>query len=177
MAILRRSLLVATGLLLLQPVAVHPAHGGARGTGRIITAHLVLDGSRHAQVSVVEGAVLTISTPSAGKIGLVPRVAGDVLEVRVLEIQKDPAAGTEKQVELGVATVSMAEETRIVASPVPMSFTWLGTLAPPPEGREPLGPCTRCCVTCEGFTVCGCHIVLNCGSCCCPDTCSCDDRR
>jgi hypothetical protein len=62
----------------------------------------------------------------------------------------------------------------VASSPIPIAVQWTDTLAPPTP-RQGGEPCTRCCVTCQGVTLCGCRIVLDCGRCCCTDTCNCDD--
>jgi hypothetical protein len=33
--------------------------------------------------------------------------------------------------------------------------------------QELLAPCSRCCVTCDGVTVCWCEVWMSCGHCCC----------
>lgn len=36
---------------------------------------------------------------------------------------------------------------------------------------QPHGPCSTCCVTCDGWRFCGCAVEASCGSCCCTACC------
>ncbi|MGE5359189.1 MAG: hypothetical protein ACM3NQ_09235 [Bacteroidales bacterium] len=39
-----------------------------------------------------------------------------------------------------------------------------------PSGQ---GPCSTCCVACQGVVFCACDVETLCGRCCCPDACQC----
>lgn len=167
---------------LVMTLAALVAQSGSLGTvpsieapsSTVVHLHLMLGTGSGADVVVRDGGAVTISTPEHSKTGLVLRLAGAMLHVALVEYVRD-ASGAEREVSLGSMEVREGVETVPPASPVPFAFVWTGTGPGPTSALKPAGPCTRCCVTCQGFTVCGCHIVMDCGSCCCPDTCNCDD--
>jgi len=112
----------------------------------------------------------------AGPRRLVPAADGGSLALDVFEIAVDPATGAETRQWLGRAVLQHRVWADVPASPIPLALQWTDTLTGPSAmSLQPAGPCTRCCVTCEGITICGCRIILDCGWCCCPDTCNCDN--
>jgi hypothetical protein len=170
-------MVIVTGacLLLSSPPA---ARAQLLPSPNTVAAHVVVDGIRHADVAVPEGSPLTITTPDGRKIRLVPRRSGDNLRVEVIDVINLPDVPEAAQ-PAGSVELLQNTETPVAIGRVPLLVTWtgIGTATAAATGVQPDQPCSRCCVTCQGFTLCGCHIVMDCGFCCCPLTCSCDDAR
>jgi hypothetical protein len=121
------------------------------------------------------GDTLTIAREDGVTVGLVPSVDGDGLALDAFQIATDPVTGAESRRWLGRVALRPHVWADVSVSPIPIALQWTDSL-PRPAASSPQtsGPCTRCCVTCEGLTLCGCRIILDCGWCCCSDTCNCD---
>jgi hypothetical protein len=60
-----------------------------------------------------------------------------------------------------------------VEAPVPLQVEFVRATTADAVIKDPQGPCTECCVLCEGKLWCACLVQTACGDCCCPDTCPC----
>ena len=121
------------------------------------------------------GDTLTITREDGLRVGLVPSADGDGLALDAFQIATDPVTGAESRRWLGRVALRQHVWADVPGSPIPIALQWTDSL-PRPTAASPQtsGPCTRCCVTCEGLPLCGCRIILDCGWCCCSDTCNCD---
>ena len=145
-------------------------------TSAIVAFNVRLNASSSGSARIGLGDTLSLTRQDGPTVGLVPTSDGDRLALDVFDITVDAATGAESRRWLGRVQLLSQIWTDVPASPIPLSLQWTDTLTgPPTASSQPAGPCTRCCVTCEGLTLCGCRIILDCGWCCCPDTCNCDN--
>ena len=97
---------------------------------------------------------------------------GLVVLVAVIERRSDTSAETIRQ--SGMVEMELGRVASVETAAGVWDVTWLDTLPPePPRPPTQQHPCTVCCVTCLGYTFCACSVVMECGSCCCPDSCAC----
>ena len=149
----------------------------AQGSARAIDFSLRVGSVHSGTARVVEGNALTISAKDGTRTALVPTLDDARLFVDVVVIRPDGNGGETRQ-SVGRLELTHGQWVDVASASVPLAIRWDGTSEQPRQANEVVyGPCTRCCVTCEDITICGCRIVLDCGSCCCSFTCICDDAR
>jgi hypothetical protein len=110
-------------------------------------------------------------------LGLIPSLRQSSVDLLIVEITKDPTTGNEGVREVGRLPLERGKAVQFEPLGVPLEIEWADTL-PPSAGQTiaPNGPCTICCVTCGQSTLCACLVEMDCGTCCCPAACACDDR-
>ncbi len=101
-------------------------------------------------------------------MALVPLLDGAGLEVMVALIERGGQPSGERLRQVNKARVGVAQRTTIQTPLFDLDATWVETQPPAPPPRSPLGPCTMCCITCLGYTMCACEVEMPCGRCCCP---------
>jgi hypothetical protein len=142
----------------------------------VLILGLQIDGLTPGIAHIGEGAVLKITKDGGPTIGLLATFRDEEhIVVKVMEIAKPSlSAPEEEQRVLFETTVTLAMPAiSVLAGPYSLNLRWAG-VDPAPSNTLESGPCTKCCVSCSGYTVCGCRIQLDCGACCCSDTCNCD---
>lgn len=138
------------------------------------------------RLKIINGEMARIST-ARGTVGLTPRIAGEGVELHLFEILNSGGTG-ERMRETARLPLVVGIVERVTSMPFdveaevldtsalpPLPLGWSsqlsGTCAPaaPTTGAEinPLAPCSRCCVTCDGVTACACEVWQPCGHCCC----------
>ena len=162
---------------LLIAVLIRPGHAQTRATSvpvskETITIRLVL-AQTPATATIQNGALARMAIKDGPTLGFIPIIAGLAVKLAVVEIVTDPTTGNERVHQLSQTTLPMGEVVHLDATPVPIEVELLNTASGSSgQGDSPNGPCTTCCVTCDGYTVCACAVTMHCGQCCCPDCCT-----
>ena len=132
---------------------------------RIITTDGV-DGT----LTVVDGGSVRVSRVGTGAVEIVASLDGDVLSLAVSLIESNDEGSNEGTQEIGRARLARGRSARISTPALSFELTWLRSEPSPPSptGQLASGPCTICCITCLGYTMCACEVVMECGRCCCP---------
>jgi hypothetical protein len=120
-----------------------------------------------ATVTVLNGGMVRVKRANVPALALVPLLDGAVLEVKVGVIDRKQGAG-ESLRQIGLVRLGVGGRTALQTPAFNLDLTWVQTKPPAVPPSEPLGPCTTCCITCFGYTVCGCDVEMPCGHCCCP---------
>jgi hypothetical protein len=128
-----------------------------------LTAH---DGVE-ATVTVLNGGMVRVKHVSGGTLALVPLLDGAALRVMVGVIERKPGEG-ESLRQVGLVRVGVGQRTPLQTPVLDLDLTWVDTKPPAVPPSEPTGPCTTCCITCYGYTMCACEVEMPCGRCCCP---------
>jgi hypothetical protein len=85
---------------------------------------------------------------------------------------EDRSAAAEPMLrEMTVLGIDLPTEQRTLSGGTCTNTPGVSSLETTP-GVIPPGPCSRCCVTCDGVTACACAVSMGCGSCCCNPCCN-----
>ena len=145
----------------------------------LVRLRLVVTPGVPATLAVHNGEMARLKTPDGAQYGLTPVVADGAPRLIVFRITQGGSPGSERLEQL--ARLDLSPET-FVSYPAadPVFEVALLEIKPPAAAAQssaipagPDGPCVRCCVTCDGVTACACAVQMDCGSCCCPDHCTC----
>ncbi len=148
------------------------AHTQPLSADRVVL-EIHIEGETPATVHVRNGQLARVQVGGALDLGLVPVVKDGKIELVVLEILRDVVTGNEGLRQLARYQLGRAIVKRLDGLAPVIDVTWLETLGPATAPSEPSGPCSQCCVTCGNILYCGCVVIAECGSCCCPDACIC----
>ncbi len=143
----------------------------ARPAIQVVRLRLIADGKELARISTPGGAMATMSRENGEAIGLTPSVQDDGVTLTVAV--KDPATGEFKIV--GRYPLVRHVPVDVSTERTPLAVEWLETTIATPVagGVSGAGPCTVCCVICDGITLCACEVTTSCGHCCCKEACGC----
>lgn len=145
----------------------------------LVRLKLVVTPGVPATVAVRNGEMARLTTPDGAQYGLTPVVADVTPRLIVFRITQVGSPGSERLEQ--VARLDLLTGTSVsypAADPVfevtllevrPSAASAKSSATP----ADPDGPCVRCCVTCDGVTACACAVQMDCGSCCCQDSCTC----
>jgi hypothetical protein len=127
-----------------------------------------------ATVTVLNGGTARVQAEGSDPLGLVPVVREGGIDLLVFEILPDPATGNEGLRQIARLRLDRDRAESIEQAQPPIEVRWVDTL---PQGLQeppsPNGPCSTCCVLCDDVLFCGCVVITECGSCCCPAVCQC----
>lgn len=132
-----------------------------------------------ATLAVRNGDMARLKTPDGAQYGLTPVAANGAPRLIVFRITR--AVGSEAERLEQLARLDLSTDTYVSYPAADSVFeVTLLEIKPPAANANaiggpagPDGPCVRCCVTCDGVTACACAVRMDCGSCCCPDYCTC----
>jgi hypothetical protein len=97
----------------------------------------------------------------------------------LFRVAKALPEGHETIEQLGTLELDGKSASRFEGTPFPFDVRFIQSYVPAaPQTRPPPspdGPCTQCCVRCDGIEACACAVKMGCGSCCCPEHCGCLD--
>jgi hypothetical protein len=131
-----------------------------------------------ATVSIRNGEMGRWTLRDGDQYGLTPVVSDSHSRLILFRITTEGTAGAERLQQVASLPLLPDKAAAYPAAEPLFIVTLLGTSAIP-AGTDPNpgtdGPCSRCCVTCDGITGCGCAVQMDCGSCCCSDHCTCAD--
>jgi len=130
-----------------------------------ITLRLTVGDSAPIVAKGVEGTAMRLGLPEGTWLEFIPALVDGALEVTIRE--EEAADGARDQ----VLRLDQAQGAFDVEHGI--QIDWLSTDARPIGEAGLRGPCTTCCVTCDGHTFCACEVTMSCGHCCCPDSCTC----
>lgn len=128
-------------------------------------------------------------TSSYRVLGLTPRLTKAGVELHLLQVVQGMRGG-ERIRQVAMVPLRLGQRSRFATTFVDLEAELLDPLALPPlpaewsianqgDSAAALGapgglagdprsaPCTRCCVTCGGVTLCACEVWMACGWCCC----------
>lgn len=168
------------GALAGPPAAAQQAHT-VRISDHPVFLDLRVDGAP-LRVKVFNGEMARITFQEV-TVGLTPKLTPEGANVYLFEIMTE-GSGAERirQVErlslvvgqpLRFATTLLSLEVTLLdpAALPPLPAGWPGAPgsqpAPASAQATPDGPCSECCVTCDGVKVCACEVWQPCGHCCC----------
>lgn len=132
-----------------------------------------VEGREPARLKTLNGGMARLTLPDGAVVGVTPLVRQGRGEVHLFEILEGEAEGAERlrqvermEVSLGVPAVfpQHARTVEVTVLEVRPEVPGAGKRA---CGDGTDGPCTRCCVTCDGITACACEVWMSCGHCCC----------
>ena len=101
------------------------------------------------------------------RLALSPELNGGRLQLLVRDISLS------EQSESLVFAMGFGEPV-VINSAHALSVEWLKTDTALPMGATDDDPCRTCCITCDGFTLCACEVLMSCGHCCCKSACTCE---
>lgn len=180
---------VVTGAAGVAAVAVVRGQAPAVGTVPLsphaVTLRLTLADGLEATVRVLNGGMARISREHGASLGITP-VIGVPHRVVLFDVGLSPD-GEPRSLRQGASVeVEPGKPAALAWNGGPLEVTWLD-VAPvdagkfrraraavaPEEVRRSDGPCSQCCVTCSGVSVCACLVQTPCGNGCCPEACDC----
>lgn len=124
-------------------------------------------GNRPARMRVRSGQRATVTPFGEPTIDITPFLKDSVVEVVLGVSGSDRASWQRFEMAWGGDAVSAAVGGRVV------NIQWTAVLDDGQMAEEPDGPCTQCCVICDGVLACACVVQTACGDCCCPTACRC----
>jgi hypothetical protein len=163
---------VAVCLLVGVGVARMPAwRAGAQEADARVIKLRVLSGDREvAKLGVRNGATARVSGNDAEVLYLTPSLTANGVELVVAAGPVGGGAANAAVVGRYSLTFSLAVD--VGTARTSLQIEWLDTTSGP--ATAPGSPsCRECCLTCDGWTMCACEVIMPCGRCCCPDTCGC----
>jgi hypothetical protein len=138
---------------------------GAQAGKATITLRLTVGDTAPIVAKGVEGGPMRLALPDGTRLQFIPSLNEGALEVTIRD--EEAADETKARVlRLDHADGAFDAEHGI-------QIDWLATDGPPIGESGLREPCTTCCVTCDGYTVCACEVTMSCGHCCCPSACTC----
>jgi hypothetical protein len=150
--------------------------GGNTGRRDQVISLRIVAAGRTATVKVLNHGCVTIRTDTKQEIALAADVLADSAGVglRVWAPPTGETAACDKGTPLSSQRLAAGSRVSFTARGVALEAEWLSTKAVTLTVPAGNGPCTQCCVTCDGFTWCACEVVTTCGRCCCPNACGCE---
>jgi hypothetical protein len=162
--LIRRATLVVTVAALGAPAC------GGTAQKTPVRLHLWLSGEVVGQFRAAIGRDVTISVAGQSSIQLTPSFDSRSLVLR-LRSGSDATAPPKP----GAERVLYLDHSRPVAIPeTALAIEWLRD-----DGSQdalPARPCSRCCVSCAGVSICACSVRMPCGSCACDGACAASQR-
>jgi hypothetical protein len=133
------------------------------------------------RVIAVDGGAVRIEQAEGRRFSLVPAISGLQVTLTLFEVIPNPADGSDQVLRL--ADYEHLEPGMMVDLAVPEVIGRLEIVKIKPAAVVSLDqldttqscllsgdrPCTDCCVSCGGTTLCGCYVELSCGTCCCRE--------
>ena len=137
----------------------------------VLTLQLTIDSTKVARVSVPDAGAARISSDAGDTVVLTPRLRREEVELTV-GIQSRAVDSVGAPLPSGAYVLAVARPTRVVTRSMAFDVEWVETRSVS-NSTVANGPCSECCITCDGLTYCACEVTTPCGRCCCPDTCGC----
>jgi hypothetical protein len=136
----------------------------------VVELRLLVDGEMTATVRVRIGDHSTVKREGKPAIWLLPSIAGSLLVLKI----NQPGIEQGDGVELGNVSLEPGEPLHVTAGQYEFEIVWTDLIQATSAGSDSQpGPCSSCCVVCDGGLVCGCVVETPCGRCCCPNACDC----
>lgn len=139
----------------------------------VIGLRLLSNRKSPADIWVRAGQQATTGRLGGLTVGLTPTVRGVTIELAVVRLADETGGG--EPTEIMRFEMALGDAIEVDVDSMHLQVTWF-EIVPGAGGGEalgPAGPCTVCCVMCDGQTTCGCRVTTPCGNCCCPSACSC----
>ena len=164
-----------TGLIRRTALVATVAALGAVACGRTapktpVRLRLWLSGEVVGQFRAATGHDVTITVAGQSTIQLTPSLDTGSLVLRLR--RGSDAAGAPKR---GAERALYLDRSQPVAIPeTALAIEW-----PRDDGSQdalPARPCSRCCVSCAGVSICACSVRMPCGSCACDGACAASQR-
>ena len=161
---------------LLSAVAVLPAHAQVKASSvpisrDVVSLRLVV-GETQATLAVQNGGLARVSVKGGPTLGLIPVIGPRGVGLGVFEVVVDPTTGNEGIRQLTKSALTRGVAVQLDRLPLPLQVELVSTRAGRQPGPGPMG-CITCCVVCGDYTVCGCEVEMECGTCCCASACIC----
>ncbi len=139
----------------------------------VVRLALTADGQDIATLSTPSGTMATMAVEGGEEVGLTPDVEGNRVTLAVSV--KNPATGEFTVV--GRYTLHRNQPADVSTPHTRLQVEWLETVDMTVSALTNVtpqnGPCSTCCIVCDGKTICACEVNTSCGYCCCPEHCSC----
>ena len=177
---MRTSLVVSSSAITLLVVALgvsgHPSGLSSQTADErppIVGLKVTVDGGSPSRLRVQAGQQATVGRVGKGGIGMTPLVREGWIELVIVRL---PEGGETAAIEeLARLELRRGEVGHVDAGFMTLDIEWTELIPRTGADAGALagGPCTQCCVFCEGVWTCGCVVETPCGRCCCPDACVC----
>ena len=177
---MRTSLVVSSSAITLLVVALgvsgHPSGLSSQTADErppIVGLKVTVDGGSPSRLRVQAGQQATVGRVGKGGIGMTPLVREGWIELVIVRL---PEGGETAAIEeLARLELRRGEVGHVDAGFMTLDIEWTELIPRTGADAGALagGPCTQCCVFCEGEWHCACLVETVCGRCCCPDACVC----
>jgi len=139
----------------------------------VIGLRVVADRKSPADMWVRAGQQATVGVQGGLTVGLTPLLHESTIDLVVVRLA-DESGGGEPE-ETAKFEMRLGDVVEFDVASMHLAIQWTELLQPATDngGASPAGPCTTCCVECDGRLKCACHVMTECGSCCCPNSCAC----
>ena len=144
------------------------------GGPRTIELRISVDHRASATLGVPAGEAASVTPAGKETITLVPID----YESRIELVVSTPGVGDDgldSRTEVGRYRLDLGQTTLVYAAGTTVEVTWVSATEAVMPSKSPAGPCSQCCIPCEGGVFCGCFVLTVCGSCCCPAACKCPE--
>lgn len=189
-ATFRQVLAVAVGAAVVgwavaSPQAQPRPAGTVPLSAHAVTLRVTIDAAHPVLVTVLDGGMAHLSIDGLPALGLTP-VMEPAPRVVPFEVGLSASGDPQSLRQLAPIDLQPGAPAALQWHGRSLELTWVG-VAPvsgekfghavsafaPPAGGAPEGPCSFCCITCNGVTACACNLQTPCGTCCCPEACDC----
>ena len=132
-----------------------------------------------AKVALRNGEMGRWTMTDGAQYGLTPVIADGVSQFYIFKITPGKTPEAERMQQLAKLPLALDKSVAYPEADPLFEVALVGTSPVPAQtavAPTPDGPCTRCCVTCDGVTACACAVQMDCGTCCCEEHCACFDE-
>jgi hypothetical protein len=169
--------------------AVAAPHAQPRPAGTVplsahaVTLRVTVDAAHPVVVRVLDGGLAHLSIDGLPTLGLTP-VMAPAPRVVPFEVGLSASGDPESLRQLAAIDLQPGVPAALPWHGRNLELTWVSVAPVPvekfrhavsafglPAGGAPEGPCSFCCVTCNGVTACARNLRTSCGTCCCPEAC------
>jgi len=140
---------------------------GSRPEGVPVSLRLWLSDTAVAQFRSATGLAGTVSVKGGASLELTPSLDSGVLVVGV----RKTVAASQTARDSRELVLRLKRSRRVRIPETSFELEWLAVDAVV-SGASKGAPCTRCCITCSGVTVCACVVSMPCGTCACARGCA-----
>ena len=150
------------------PPAMRPAAGPP-----VIGLRVVADRESPADMWVQAGQQATVGVRGGLTVGLTPLLREATIDLVVVRLADESGGGEPEETAKFEMRLGDVVEFDVASMHLAVQWTERRQPATASGGLSPAGPCITCCVECDGHLKCACHVMTECGSCCCPNSCAC----
>lgn len=153
--------------------AARPLDWRSSAAPPVIGLRVVANRKSPADMWVRAGQQATVGIRGGLNAGLTPVLHDSTIDLVIVRLADESGGGEPEEV--GKFEMRLSDVVEFDVASMHLEVEWMGLLPQPAAGGGvmPDGPCTTCCVECEGSLRCACRVTTECGSCCCPKACVC----